>query len=70
MKVREECTTKLSLKQRTGKEEWRIFNTVNLSGADGQELATPVPSLYVTAFLQTDLFLVHLFFCERAVPVQ
>ena len=26
---------------------------------------------YVTAFLQTDLFLVHLFFCERkAVPVQ
>ena len=26
---------------------------------------------YVTAFLQTDLFLVYLFFCERkAVPVQ
>ena len=26
---------------------------------------------YVTAFLQTDLFLVHLFSCERkAVPVQ
>ena len=26
---------------------------------------------YVTAFLQTDLFLVDLFFCERkAVPVQ
>ena len=25
---------------------------------------------YVTAFLQTELFLVHLFFCERkAVPV-
>ena len=26
---------------------------------------------YVTAFLQTDLFLVHLFFCEREViPIQ
>ena len=26
---------------------------------------------YVTAFLQTDLFLVYLFFCERkALPVQ
>ena len=26
---------------------------------------------YVTAFLQTDLFLVHLFFCEReVVPVR
>ena len=32
-------------------------------GDDEQELATPI--LHVTAFLQTDLFLVHLFFCER-----
>ena len=39
-----------------------------LTGANDQEHATPIN---VTAFLQTDLFLVHLFFCERkAVPVQ
>ena len=43
-----------------------------ISGADEQKLATPVLiQVYVAAFLQTGLFLVHLFFCERnAVPVQ
>ena len=49
-----------------------VYADIKQPGADEQELATPILSLkYVTAFLQTDLFLVHPFFCERkAVLVQ
>ena len=43
----------------------KVLGTFEKRGADEQELAN------VTAFLQTDLFLLHLFFCKRkAVPVQ
>ena len=46
---------------------WNFLVNCIQAGADEQELATPI----LRQFLQTDLFLVHLFFCERkAVPVQ
>ena len=62
------------LKKHSSEGSERFFNFVLLiatkSGADEQELATPILSLS-QGILQTDLFLVHRFFCERkAVLVQ
>ena len=68
------------LKKHSSEGLERFFNFVSLipyvlliatkSGADEQELATPILSLS-QGILQTDLFLVHRFFCERkAVLVQ
>ena len=60
----------MSVKPTLTDELLKVNSTLQIQEPMSRSLQIPYEA-YVTAFLQTDLFLVHLFFCERkAVPVQ